>query len=280
MLGKALGVLRTQYIGVLALFIALGGTSYAAVKIAPGSVGSREIRNGGVKKADIGANAVTASKIANGAVNSDDVADGSLLAGDFKTGQLPKGATGDRGPQGPRGEAGAPGTPGTNGTNGSPDTAQQVLDKTKTVDGDGSGLDADTLDGLSSTAFTRGNATVASGAAARLASADDVVVLSQAGMTVRMDCVLNTSVRLEIVNSTGSNVSAQMDDGSATQAGALLNPGSVLQSRVENQSRTAGRGVLVHFVVFDQPQGQIEFTAAAQWDAGFCRANAVSIIAG
>ncbi len=55
-----------------------------------------------------------------------------------------------QGPPGPPGPAGAPGPPGASG---SPDTAAQVLAKLITVDGAGSGLDADLLDGMDSTAF-------------------------------------------------------------------------------------------------------------------------------
>jgi len=46
--------LRSQSIGVLALFVALGGTGYAAISIPKNSVGSRQIRNGAVtaKKLD------------------------------------------------------------------------------------------------------------------------------------------------------------------------------------------------------------------------------------
>jgi hypothetical protein len=71
------------------VFVALGGTGYAAVKLPRNSVGSRQIK----------ANSVTSSKVKNGA----------LLAADFKAGQLPAGAKGDKGD---------PGTNGTNGTNG------------------------------------------------------------------------------------------------------------------------------------------------------------------
>jgi hypothetical protein len=49
---------RSNAIAYLALFIALGGTSYAAVRLAPGSVGTVQLRNG----------AVTARKIAKGAI--------------------------------------------------------------------------------------------------------------------------------------------------------------------------------------------------------------------
>jgi hypothetical protein len=58
-----------------------------------------------------------------------------------------QGATGAQGPQGPKGDNGDPG--------GSPDTAQQVLAKLQQVDGSGSGLDADTVDGTDTTALPR-----------------------------------------------------------------------------------------------------------------------------
>ena len=37
--------LRRHHIGLLALFIALGGTSYAAVSLSANSVGARELKN-------------------------------------------------------------------------------------------------------------------------------------------------------------------------------------------------------------------------------------------
>jgi hypothetical protein len=82
----------------LALFLALGGVSYAAVTLPKNSVGSKQIRP----------NAVTSSK----------VKDGSLLSKDFKAGQLPKGAKGDPGATGPQGPQGAQGAPGSQGLKG------------------------------------------------------------------------------------------------------------------------------------------------------------------
>lgn len=65
--------------------------------------------------------------------------------------------TGAPGPAGPPGAdstvPGPPGATGPAGASGSPDTAAQVLAKLITVDGAGSGLDADLLDGKDSTAF-------------------------------------------------------------------------------------------------------------------------------
>jgi hypothetical protein len=128
MLDHVLDALRRQYLGALALFLVLGGTSYAAVALDAGSVGSREIRNHSVKTVDVAGsavrsrqiadNAVTASKIAPGAINSDDVQDGSLVGTDFRPGQLPKGEAGATGPQGPKGDTGQQGAPGATGTQG------------------------------------------------------------------------------------------------------------------------------------------------------------------
>ena len=74
---------RLTYANVMAtiaVFVALGGSSYAAVTLKKNSVKSRNIAK----------NAVTSPKVKNG----------SLLSRDFKTGQLPAG------PQGPKGDKG------------------------------------------------------------------------------------------------------------------------------------------------------------------------------
>jgi hypothetical protein len=86
----------------LALFVALGGTSYAVNELGKNSVTSKNIAKEQVKAADIARNAITSPK----------VKDFSLLANDFKAGQLPAGPVGpkgDRGPTGPKGGQGAPG---------------------------------------------------------------------------------------------------------------------------------------------------------------------------
>ncbi|MFL5829065.1 MAG: hypothetical protein ACJ76X_04040 [Solirubrobacteraceae bacterium] len=49
---------RSNAISYLALFVALGGTSYAAINLPAGSVGPRQLKNG----------AVTTSRLANGSV--------------------------------------------------------------------------------------------------------------------------------------------------------------------------------------------------------------------
>jgi hypothetical protein len=79
-------------VAVIALIVALGGTSYAALKLAKNSVGTKQLKG----------NAVTSPK----------VRDRSLLAHDFKAGQLPAGERGPIGPQGATGTTGATGATG------------------------------------------------------------------------------------------------------------------------------------------------------------------------
>jgi hypothetical protein len=82
-------------ISLVALFVALGGSAYAALKI-------------------------TGKDIRNGTVTHKDVRDRSLRARDFRPGQLPAGATGPQGAQGPPGEPGPQGADGPPGPAGSP----------------------------------------------------------------------------------------------------------------------------------------------------------------
>ena len=77
-------------VATLALFVALGGSSYAAVVLSSNSVKSKHIGKGQVKRPDIGRNAVISAKVKNA----------SLLAADFKAGQLPPGPKGDPGEPG------------------------------------------------------------------------------------------------------------------------------------------------------------------------------------
>jgi hypothetical protein len=98
-------------VALVALFVALGGTSYATVSAAfpPNSVGTKQIKD----------NSVTRAKIAHESITSVLVKDGGLLAKDFAAGQLPSGPTGPAGPigpQGPKGDKGDTGAPGVVGT--------------------------------------------------------------------------------------------------------------------------------------------------------------------
>jgi hypothetical protein len=109
--------IRRHHIALLALFLALGGTSYAAISLPKASVGTDQLKHASVTTTKIAPGSVTGkrlddgavarNKIRDGAVDSAKVGDGTLLARDFASGQLPAGATGPAGPAGP---AGPPGT--------------------------------------------------------------------------------------------------------------------------------------------------------------------------
>ena len=76
-------------VSVLALFVALGGASYAAVAIPANSVGTAQLKK----------NAVTGAKVRSGSLTLSDLSSSGIL----------------RGPVGP---AGAPGAPGLRGRPG------------------------------------------------------------------------------------------------------------------------------------------------------------------
>jgi hypothetical protein len=98
--------IRLTYANVvasIALFAALGGSSYAAV-----SITGKQVRDASLSGRDV----------RNGSLTTGDVRDQSLLARDFKAGQLPVGAGGDQGPQGPIGPQGLQGERGLPGISG------------------------------------------------------------------------------------------------------------------------------------------------------------------
>lgn len=101
----------------LALFVALGGTGYAAATLPRDSVGPRELRAGSVGAAELRAGAVTSSSVRDGSIAPRDLsasARSSLAGPTGPTG--PAGPTGDRGPHGSAGAKGDPGEKGEPGT--------------------------------------------------------------------------------------------------------------------------------------------------------------------
>jgi hypothetical protein len=115
-------------VACLALLVALGGTSVAAVsQLSRNSVGTLQLKNG----------AVTNPKLRNNSVTSAKVVNRSLLRSDFAPGQLPAGPTGPQGPAGPAGPAGAAGAAGPAGTIGAITvrTATVSIDNTAPADG-------------------------------------------------------------------------------------------------------------------------------------------------
>lgn len=100
-------------VACLALLVALGGTSVAAVQaLAPNSVGTAQLRANAVTATKLKNRNVTGAKLAFNAVTGATVRNRSLSAADFISSSLPVG------PQGPAGPAGATGPAGPAGTVG------------------------------------------------------------------------------------------------------------------------------------------------------------------
>ncbi len=92
------GLSYGNVVATLALFIALGGVSYAAVTLPAHSVGTKQLKS----------DAITSAKVRNG----------TLRKRDFKDGLLPRGKRGDPGQDGQPGDAGPSGQRGRDGTLG------------------------------------------------------------------------------------------------------------------------------------------------------------------
>ncbi|MDP8910058.1 MAG: hypothetical protein M3N47_13305 [Chloroflexota bacterium] len=107
-------------VAYLALFVALGGTSYAVAK---GSIGSREIKNNSVQSADIRNGTLTARDIRRSTLKQLRGAPGA------------PGATGAPGPPGPQGRQGPAGTVDTSNFYTKRETDSRYLRGTITVIG-------------------------------------------------------------------------------------------------------------------------------------------------
>jgi hypothetical protein len=131
---------RVSYANVtatLALFVSLGGASYAAVKLPANSVGARQLR----------ANAVTSSKVKNRSLGVVDLSAGAAHA--------LKGAKGDPGPQGPPGPATGTAGGDLSGSYPNPSIAPGAVTTAKFAS-TAKAPDADKLDGIDSLGFVRG----------------------------------------------------------------------------------------------------------------------------
>ena len=101
--------LRANAVAYAALFVSLGGSSYAAVRLTPGSVTSRALAPRAVTRAKLAPNSVTAASVADRSLTNADFKPGAVLSG-------LKGDVGDRGIQGFKGPAGPAGPAGRDGS--------------------------------------------------------------------------------------------------------------------------------------------------------------------
>jgi hypothetical protein len=121
-------------VACLALGVALGGTSYAAVKIPPKSVGREQIRNGAVGIAAIRKDAVDSSKVKDGTLQARDLRKGVLPAAPKPGTSVVRQQSGAPVPAGAVGAVSAACQPGERATGGGggfagpPLTADNVVD--------------------------------------------------------------------------------------------------------------------------------------------------------
>ena len=101
MISKILARLSyANVIATLALFLALGGTAYAAGTIGSGaiidnSIRSEDIRNGAVKSIDVSNGTIASGDILDGTVASGDILDDTIVSGDISDGTIASGDISD-----------------------------------------------------------------------------------------------------------------------------------------------------------------------------------------
>lgn len=119
MIGRIATYVGRNHVALLALFFALGGTSYAAsTALAPkNSVGSAQVINGSLQKGDLSKKAVVALK-GNRGLQGAQGAQGA---------QGPQGAAGSAGPVGAIGRTGSAGAAGAVGAIGPPGISGYVV---------------------------------------------------------------------------------------------------------------------------------------------------------
>jgi hypothetical protein len=99
--------LRANAVAYLAIFVALGGTSYAAITIPNNSVGNKQLKK----------DAVDSKKVKNSSLTPDDVKAGQAATGPpgIEGALGAQGAVGNKGPQGDQGDKGQRGDQGVPG---------------------------------------------------------------------------------------------------------------------------------------------------------------------
>jgi hypothetical protein len=128
----------SNVVASMALFVALGGVSYAAATLPKNSVGSSQIKK----------NAVTAAKVKDRSLTGADIKNKSLTAADFNGS-----VGGPAGPQGPKGDAGATGATGARGASGQDLTSTSTLASGQTLTGVFIAAGGDATNGLASSSW-------------------------------------------------------------------------------------------------------------------------------
>jgi hypothetical protein len=215
-------------ISLTALFLALGGTSYAAVTlVGKNSVGSAQVINGSLLKKDLSKKTVAALKGNRGPAGP---AGAAGAAG-------PVGPTGAAGPVGPTGAAGATGATGATGPAGSPATADGAALQLGRIVNPG-GLVC--LVGAPSGQSTSGTCD-----GAGLTSRSGIVPTAKVIRNVRatIPAALGNSVRFWLITTPNAFCDIPAGSTSCTIAGpATLNAGATLNTELDGSTLPASVG--------------------------------------
>jgi hypothetical protein len=145
----------------IAVFVALGGSSYAALKVTgrdvqDGSLTGRDVRDGSLTGRDVRDGSLTGRDVRDGSLTGRDIKDRSVSARDLAPGVIRQGPAGPQGPQGAKGDQGPTGERGPRGETGTVDTSN-IYDKAQAdarfLRVEGKAADAALLDGTPKSGF-------------------------------------------------------------------------------------------------------------------------------
>jgi hypothetical protein len=231
-------------VSVIALFVALGGSSYAAIKVTGKNVQDSSLTGRDVK---------------NSSLTTSDVKNKSLLAADFKPGQLLGGA------QGPKGDTGAKGDTGTVDTSNFYDKAAS--------DGRFLGLhaksdDADLLDGRDASGFIQGSGRMLFVRKTfETVNALPILTVPGWGTFRAYGDTASDFHRHDFLNQSGEHLSVFVDSGGGDPTWYVPNDG------ISASSPTSNSTDIVHWMIVRQVDGATQVLNAdvtsADWGGSF-----------
>ena len=187
-----LGARPGLLIAALALVLATAGTATAAKLIT-----GKQVKNGTIKSADVGNSSLTGKDIKNRSLTGTDVKDGSLGAVDLSPAALAA----------LKGQPGAPGAKGEPGPAGTPNGYTKDEANAAFLGKSEKAADAEDLDGVDGDDYTRGDARIAYGTAARTENSPAVQLVSIPDIgRVRALCGPGGAKTLFLDNSSGGTV--------------------------------------------------------------------------
>jgi hypothetical protein len=203
--------LRGNTIALLALFVALGGTTYAATSLPKNSVGAKQLKKNAVTNPKIANGAVTGAKIANNSVKGADVLESSL-------GKVPSASNADNATHATSADTATSATSASSATNATTVGGASVDSLTigrSTASTTGGGTSS-SCDPNSLVFIDCGNVPLTLPRSGRVLIVADAAYDGANTMGYRGDCELTVD---------GTRIGASVANGTVSGAGALAGPG-------------------------------------------------------